>query len=56
MPRARLNPVLASALSALVLLAFVLLLWAQSLIELRLPKQVDILVHLRWSDQFLAAL
>lgn len=50
--RARLNPWLAGAL----LLAFVLLLWAQSLVELRLPKQVDILVHLRWSDQFLAAL
>ncbi|MDN4037035.1 6-pyruvoyl-tetrahydropterin synthase-related protein [Massilia sp. YIM B02443] len=54
--RTRLNPVLAGVLSALVLLAFVLLLWAQPLIELRLPKQVDILVHLRWSDQFLAAL
>lgn len=50
--RSRLNPFLAGAL----LLAFVLLLWAQSLIELRLPRQVDILVHLRWSDQFLAAL
>lgn len=54
--RSRLHPFLAGALSALMLLAFVLLLWAQSLIELRLPKQVDILVHLRWSDQFLAAL
>jgi len=51
-PRSRLNPLLAGAL----LLAFVLLLWAQPLFELRLPKQVDILVHLRWSDQFLAAL
>ena len=50
--RTRLNPLQAGAL----LLAFVLLLWAQSLYELRLPKQVDILVHLRWSDQFLAAL
>lgn len=49
---ARLNPLLAGAL----LLGFVLLLWAQSLIELRLPRQVDILVHLRWADQFLSSL
>lgn len=50
--KGRLNPWLAGAL----LLAFVLLLWAQSLLGLKLSRQVDILVHLRWSDQFLAAL
>lgn len=41
---------------AVLLPAFVLLLWMQSLLDLRLPVQNDILIHLRWSEQFLTAL
>jgi len=36
-------------------LLFAVLLWLQPLLSLRLPHQVDLLVHLRWADQFLAA-
>lgn len=32
-----------------------LLLWLYALVTLRLPYQVDMLVHLRWAEQFLAA-
>ena len=35
---------------------FAVLLWLQPLLTLRLPHQVDLLVHLRWSDQFFSAL
>jgi len=41
---------------AALLVPCVLLLWLQPLLGTRLPYQVDLLVHLRWSDQFLAAL
>ncbi|KGF81233.1 hypothetical protein IA69_14400 [Massilia sp. JS1662] len=34
---------------------FAVLLWLQPLLTLRLPHQVDLLVHLRWSDQFFSA-
>jgi hypothetical protein len=35
---------------------FACVLWMQPLLNLRLPHQVDLLVHLRWSDQFFSAL
>ena len=38
------------------LLLLTVLLWLSSLLTLRLPFQNDTLVHLRWADQFLAAL
>lgn len=38
------------------LLLLTLLLWSYSLLTLRLPHQNDTLVHLRWAEQFLAAL
>lgn len=38
------------------LVLFTVLLWFSSLLSLRLPYQNDTLVHLRWADQFLAAL
>ena len=38
------------------LVLFTLLLWSASLLTLRLPHQNDTLVHLRWAEQFLAAL
>jgi hypothetical protein len=41
---------------ALCLLLLTLLLWSNSLLTLRLPHQNDTLVHLRWAEQFLAAL
>lgn len=41
---------------ALCLMLLTLLLWADSLVTLRLPHQNDTLVHLRWAEQFLAAL
>lgn len=41
---------------AACLLLFVLLLWAQPLATLSLGHQNDIPVHLRWAEQFLAAL
>lgn len=41
---------------AACLLLFVLLLWLQPLVTLSLGHQNDIPVHLRWADQFLAAL
>jgi len=39
----------------LALCACTVLLWAYALATLHLPYQVDMLVHLRWADQFLAA-
>jgi hypothetical protein len=38
------------------LLLLTVLLWGSSLLTLRLPRQNDTLVHLRWAEQFLAAL
>ena len=38
------------------LLLLTMLLWSYSLLTLRLPHQNDTLVHLRWAEQFLAAL
>ncbi|MBD8531353.1 MULTISPECIES: 6-pyruvoyl-tetrahydropterin synthase-related protein [unclassified Massilia] len=38
------------------LLLLTVLVWLSSLLTLRLPYQNDTLVHLRWADQFLAAL
>jgi hypothetical protein len=38
------------------LLLLTLLLWSYSLLTLRLPRQNDTLVHLRWAEQFLSAL
>lgn len=38
------------------LLLLTLLLWSYSLLTLRLPHQNDTLIHLRWAEQFLAAL
>lgn len=38
------------------LLLLTLLLWSNSLLTLRLPHQNDTLIHLRWAEQFLAAL
>ena len=38
------------------LVVFTLLVWLYSLLTLRLPHQNDTLVHLRWAEQFLAAL
>ncbi|MCC2960455.1 hypothetical protein LK540_08425 [Massilia sp. IC2-278] len=40
----------------LAIVAMSLLLWLYALATLRLPYQVDMLVHLRWAEQFLAAL
>jgi len=39
----------------LAICGFALLLWLYALATLRLPYQVDMLVHLRWAEQFLAA-
>lgn len=39
----------------LAICAMALLLWLYALATLRLPYQVDMLVHLRWAEQFLAA-
>jgi len=39
----------------LAICAMTLLLWLYALATLRLPYQVDMLVHLRWAEQFLAA-
>lgn len=52
----RATPLSRFAWGAVLLPAFVLLLWLQSLLDLRMPYQNDILVHLRWADQFLTAL
>jgi hypothetical protein len=41
---------------AAILLLCAVLLWLQPLVGLRLPHQNDLLIHLQWSDQFLAAL
>lgn len=41
---------------AIALVLFTLLLWLYPLLTLRLPHQNDIWIHLRWADQFLAAL
>jgi hypothetical protein len=38
------------------LLLLTLLLWSYSLLTFKLPHQNDTLVHLRWAEQFLAAL
>lgn len=40
----------------LAICAMTVLLWLYALATLRLPYQVDMLVHLRWAEQFLAAL
>lgn len=40
----------------LAICGLTLLLWLYALVTLRLPYQVDMLVHLRWAEQFLAAL
>lgn len=38
------------------LLLLTVLIWSYSLLTLRLPHQNDTLIHLRWAEQFLAAL
>ena len=43
-------------IGALALLLVIALLWIYPLLTLRLPHQNDIWIHLRWADQFLAAL
>jgi uncharacterized membrane protein len=50
------SPRRARLAGAAILLLCAVLLWLQPLVGLRLPHQNDLLIHLQWSDQFLAAL